>query len=125
MTSLAPASRRRRSSSVSFHNQYSGGPSRTSFYQSTPYRTPVVKFRAKASFRSGITLAEAVNGVKLSGGDYLRWHEINADARGKIFLRVKVIKILSLDFKTFAFLLFVYVVDRIRCSHVRDSCGRL
>jgi len=92
VTSLAPASRRRRSSSVSYYNQnqYNSGPSRASYYPSVAtHRSTVVKFRAKASFRSGISLAEAVSGVKLSGGDYLRWHEINADARGKIFLRVK------------------------------------
>ncbi|KLO07480.1 hypothetical protein SCHPADRAFT_909425 [Schizopora paradoxa] len=121
VTSLAPASRRRRSSSISYHNQYSSGPTRTSYYQGvSSYRSTIVKFRAKASFRSGITLAEAVSGVKLSGGDYLRWHEINADARGKIFLRVKWAGYTSLTYE-----IPVDAYDnRVRLSSLARRVGR-
>ena len=55
-----------------------------------PGSAPTIKFRAKGVTRSGVTLDEAVGGVKLSGGDYVRWNEINADARGRIHLRIKV-----------------------------------
>lgn len=84
--------RPRRSSSVSFSRQLSTGTQRTSYYQNYDYRarSPPIKFRTKGALRPGITLADAVSGVKLSGGDYVRWHEINADARGRVYLRIKV-----------------------------------
>lgn len=85
--------RPRRNSNVSLHRQMSVG-SGLGMHDSTFFDRGragnIVKFRAKGAFRGGITLSDAVAGIKLSGGDYLRWHELNADARGKIFLKIRV-----------------------------------
>jgi hypothetical protein len=79
-------------SSSSYYDPYTskhagGGMSNAAV---VPGSAPTIKFRAKGSTRSGVTLDEAAGGVKLSGGDYVKWNEINADARGRIHLRIKV-----------------------------------
>ncbi|KAH7931374.1 hypothetical protein BV22DRAFT_1053341 [Leucogyrophana mollusca] len=74
--------RRRRSSSVSyssrpaFSGNFLGGPS-------------IVKFKRKGAFRSGVTLSEAQANVRLSGYDSYTYHDLNVDARGKIYLRIR------------------------------------
>lgn len=90
---MTPGPRPRRTSSVSFGAQYNSQPRYFDNYGGghRPRSTSVVKFRQKGSLASGMTLATAVApGTKLSGGDYLKWHEINADFRGRIYLKVKV-----------------------------------
>lgn len=84
------------------HTLSSGPYTRSSYYDAyaprrgaagtavVPGSAPTIKFRSKGAVRPGVSLAEAVGGVKLSGGDYVKWHEINADARGRIHLRIKV-----------------------------------
>jgi len=78
--------RQRRSSSVSNARQYSSGYSRSSYYE--PFVARTIKFKSRGSLAKGVSLMDAGNGVKLSGGDYVKWHEINADARGRIHLKV-------------------------------------
>ena len=86
-------SRSRRSTSMSYtrssyHDYY--GPRHGGGGTVVPGSAPTIKFRAKGAVRPGVSVAEAVGGAKLSGGDYVKWHEINADARGRIHLRIKV-----------------------------------
>ena len=78
----------RRASSMSFSRQYSNSARRGSYYE-TPSST-AIKFKARGSVGWGITLADAASGVKLSGGDYVKWHEINADSRNRILLKISV-----------------------------------
>ena len=78
------APRRRRRSTVSF----AARPSAID-----PYRMPSgihLKFRRKGSFASGIGLDEAQQRIRLSGNDAYSFHDIHADSRGRIYLRVKV-----------------------------------
>jgi len=78
------APRRRRHSTVSF----AARPS-----EIDPYRMPSsirLKFRRKGSFTSGIGLDEAQQRIRLSGNDAYTFHDIHADSRGRIYLRVKV-----------------------------------
>ena len=111
----------------------SGGPyTRSSYYDAyapkrggntavVPGSAPTIKFRAKAAMRSGVSLAEAVGGVKLSGGDYVKWHEINADARGRIHLRIKVRLNLAANERTDVELThFILIVERIFGIDIRD-----
>ncbi|KAF9224325.1 hypothetical protein BS17DRAFT_779640 [Gyrodon lividus] len=78
-----PASRRRRSSSLS----YSSAPA----YIDTFHRgvAPVVKFKRKGAFRSGITLGEAQANVRLSGWDSYSFRDLNVDIRGKIYVNIR------------------------------------
>ncbi|KAH8118529.1 hypothetical protein DFH11DRAFT_1686667 [Phellopilus nigrolimitatus] len=83
-------SRSRRSSSVSFHHQANTGPLSASVYGSYNYRgghVPKIKFRTKYT-SSGMSLSDAVNGIRPSGADSYKWHEMHADRNGEIFLRV-------------------------------------
>ncbi|KIM45966.1 hypothetical protein M413DRAFT_64725 [Hebeloma cylindrosporum] len=77
------APRRRRRSTVSFAPGHPG---------IDPYRMPSaiqLKFRRKGSFSSGIGLDEAQQRIRLSGNDAYSFHDIHADSRGRIYLRVK------------------------------------
>jgi len=88
---MTPSSRGRRPSTASLARQLSSGTYRSTMFD-TSYAagpTPTIKFRVKGALRSGITLTDAVAGTKLSGGDYVKWHQIKADARGRIFLRIR------------------------------------
>lgn len=86
-------SRSRRSSSVSFNTPLPGQQLSSSDYGSYGYdyrgRVPRIKFRSKYS-NSGMSLSEAVNGVRPMGGDSYKWHDLHADRNGEIFLRVTV-----------------------------------
>ncbi|KAL5508077.1 hypothetical protein ACEPAH_5695 [Sanghuangporus vaninii] len=50
-------------------------------------RVPRIKFRSNYT-HSGMSLSEAVSGVRPLGGDMYKWHELHADRNGEIFLRV-------------------------------------
>ncbi len=50
----------------------------------------VIKFKRKGGFRSGITLGEAMSDAHLSGNDDYDLYYLNADARGRIILKVRV-----------------------------------
>ena len=50
----------------------------------------VVKFKRKGGFRSGITLGEAMSDAHLSSNDYYSLYDLNADARGRIILKIRV-----------------------------------
>ena len=50
----------------------------------------VVKFKRKGGFRSGITLGEAMSDAHLSNNDYYSLYDLNADARGRIILKLRV-----------------------------------
>ncbi|KAH9947307.1 hypothetical protein B0H21DRAFT_692369 [Amylocystis lapponica] len=79
---LAPRSRSRRRSSVSYH----GRPPLDSYRRLS---SVVIKFKHKGGFRSGITLGEAMSNVRLSGNDSYTYHDLNADHRGKIILKLR------------------------------------
>ncbi|KAF8913718.1 hypothetical protein CPB84DRAFT_1741656 [Gymnopilus junonius] len=57
------------------------------------YRVPSslhLKFKRKGSFSSGIGLDEAQSrSIRLSGNDAYSFHDLHADSRGRIYLRVK------------------------------------
>ncbi|KAF9569414.1 hypothetical protein CPC08DRAFT_623846 [Agrocybe pediades] len=56
------------------------------------YRSPSaihIKFKRKGSFTSGIGLDEAQSHIRLSGNDAYSFHDLHADGRGRIHLRVK------------------------------------
>ncbi|KDR83462.1 hypothetical protein GALMADRAFT_85634 [Galerina marginata CBS 339.88] len=56
------------------------------------YRVPSalhLKFKRKGSFTSGIGLDEAQSRIRLSGNDAYSFHDLHADSRGRIYLRVK------------------------------------
>ena len=58
-----------------------------------PYRSPSaiqLKFKRKGSFTSGIGLDEAQQRIRLSGRDSYTFHDLHADGRGRIYLKVKV-----------------------------------
>lgn len=58
------------------------------------YRVPSslhLKFKRKGSFTSGIGLDEAQSrSIRLSGNDAYSFHDLHADSRSRIYLRVKV-----------------------------------
>ena len=59
-----------------------------------PYRVPSaihIKFKRKASFTSGIGLDEAQQRIRLSNNDTYSFHDLHADSRRRIYLRIKVI----------------------------------
>ena len=88
-------SRSRRSSSVSFHRPLTSGyrlnSSRYDSYGGYDYRgrSAQIIFRSKYS-NSGMSLSDAVNGVRPIGGDSYKWHDLHADRNGEILLRVAV-----------------------------------
>ncbi|KAI0356529.1 hypothetical protein OH77DRAFT_1477651 [Trametes cingulata] len=49
----------------------------------------VIKFKRKGGFRSGITLGEAMSDAHLSNNHDYSLYDLNADARGRIILKVK------------------------------------
>lgn len=58
-----------------------------------PYRVPSalhLKFKRKGSFTTGIGLEEAQSRIRLSGNDAYSFHDLHADGRGRIYLKVKV-----------------------------------
>ncbi|EIW82480.1 hypothetical protein CONPUDRAFT_103697 [Coniophora puteana RWD-64-598 SS2] len=71
---------RRRSSAVSFSGLSHIGDSFR--------RHPVVRFKRKGAFTSGITLGEAQANVRLSGWDSYTLHDLHVDGRGRIYMKV-------------------------------------
>lgn len=65
-------------------------PYNDSFYDTYGRYNHAIKFRMKGSMRSGITLTDALSGMRLSGSEYLKRYEINPDSRGRIYLKVRV-----------------------------------
>jgi hypothetical protein len=58
-----------------------------------PYRLPSsihIKFRRKGSFTAGVGLDEAQSHIRLSGNDSYSFHDLHADSRRRIYLRIKV-----------------------------------
>ena len=53
-------------------------------------RSTVVKFKRKGGFRSGITLGEAMSDAHLSQNHEYSLYDLNADARGRIILKIRV-----------------------------------
>ena len=87
----APYMRRRRASSMS--RSMSRSHSRMSLrhdYHAMGGRGTVIKFKRKGGFRSGITLGEAMSDAHLSNNDYYSLYDLNADARGRIILKLRV-----------------------------------
>ncbi|TDL29766.1 hypothetical protein BD410DRAFT_780255 [Rickenella mellea] len=79
--------RSRRSSSASHHRPYASSTYYDGGYRSLSSRP--IKFRMKGGFRSGIYLADAMAGARLSGGDFLKWHEMSPDPRGRVYLKIR------------------------------------
>ena len=76
--------RRRRHSTVSFATM----PPAVDLY-----RLPGsihIKFRRKGSFTAGVGLDEAQSHIRLSGNDAYSFHDLHADSRRRIYLRIKV-----------------------------------
>ena len=67
--------------------------SRMSRYPGMGYdamRSTVIKFKRKGGFRSGITLGEAMSDAHLSSNHDYTLYDLNADARGRIILKIRV-----------------------------------
>jgi hypothetical protein len=61
------------------------------------YRRPssgVIKFKRKGALTPGITLGEAQSHVRLSNNDIYSVHDLHADPRGRILLKIRVCFIL-------------------------------
>lgn len=99
-------SRSRRSSSVTFQNTSIPGQQLSTSDNSYGYdyngRVPRIKFRSNYT-HSGMSLHEAVSGVRPAGGDVYKWHELHADRNGEIFLRVAVRGVFLVSRVDFAF----------------------
>ena len=54
------------------------------------YSTMMIKFKRKGGFRSGITLGEAMSDAHLSSNHDYTLYDLNADARGRIILKIRV-----------------------------------
>ncbi|PIL36862.1 hypothetical protein GSI_00552 [Ganoderma sinense ZZ0214-1] len=52
-------------------------------------RSTVIKFKRKGGFRSGITLGEAMSDAHLSQNHEYSLYDLNADARGRIILKIR------------------------------------
>ena len=70
-------------------------------------RSTVIKFKRKGGFRSGITLGEAMSDAHLSSNHDYTLYDLNADARGRIILKIRV-RILSLR----------YTADKCSCGEL-------
>ncbi|KAF8803772.1 hypothetical protein BYT27DRAFT_7195112 [Phlegmacium glaucopus] len=67
-----------------------------------PYRLPSsihIKFRRKGSFVAGIGLDEAQSHIRLSGNDAYSFHDLHADSRRRIYLRIKWVGYSSLTYE--------------------------
>jgi len=67
-----------------------------------PYRLPSsirIKFRRKGSFAAGIGLDEAQSHIRLSGNDAYSFHDLHADSRRRIYLRIKWVGYSSLTYE--------------------------
>jgi len=67
-----------------------------------PYRLPSsihIKFRRKGSFTAGIGLDEAQSHIRLSGNDAYSFHDLHADSRRRIYLRIKWVGYSSLTYE--------------------------
>ncbi|KAF8165079.1 hypothetical protein B0H34DRAFT_780060 [Crassisporium funariophilum] len=66
------------------------------------YRLPSsihIKFRRKGSFVAGIGLDEAQSRIRLSGNDGYSFHDLHADSRRRIYLRIKWVGYSSLTYE--------------------------
>ncbi|PFH52592.1 hypothetical protein AMATHDRAFT_56648 [Amanita thiersii Skay4041] len=57
-----------------------------------PYRLPGslrIKFKRKGVFSAGITLADAQSHVRLSNNDHYTLHDLHANSRGRILLKIR------------------------------------
>lgn len=116
------APKSRRSSIGSLRASRSGSGYRNAYFENSvdlSAKTSLIKFRARNSIRNGVSLQDAINGVKLGGNEYLRWYQIKADARGRIYVRITASDFLVALFKLD--LIFPNIVDWLFCSYVRDS----
>lgn len=76
--------RRRRSSTVSYNSSpVFVDPLRRGFGR-------VLKFKRKGAFSAGITIGEAQANVRLSGSDTYTLQDLGVDARGKIYVNLRV-----------------------------------
>ncbi|KAI0637911.1 hypothetical protein C8Q77DRAFT_1048613 [Trametes polyzona] len=80
----APYMRRRHSMSRSMSRM--GRPTLDGYRRMS---SMVIKFKRKGGFRSGITLGEAMSDAHLSNNYDYTIYDLNADARGRIILKVK------------------------------------
>lgn len=58
-------------------------------YGGDPYARRI-KFRVRNSWRAGISLAEALGGVRLSDSHQYTFHDLSVDGAGRMLLRVRV-----------------------------------
>ncbi|KAI0650132.1 hypothetical protein C8Q79DRAFT_998051 [Trametes meyenii] len=77
---------RRRRSSMSRSLSRMGRPTLDGYRRMS---STVVKFKRKGGFRSGITLGEAMSDAHLSNNYDYSVYDLNADARGRIILKIK------------------------------------
>lgn len=87
--------RHRRHSTVSFVTP-SGRDVYSHYRHGTRPGNLSIKFKRKGAFVAGIGLDEAQSHVRLSNNDAYSLHDLHADPRGRILLKVKVGVALSL-----------------------------
>jgi hypothetical protein len=50
----------------------------------------VIKLKRKGAYRTGLTIGDAQANVRLSGNDSYTFRDLNADAGGRILLKIRV-----------------------------------
>jgi len=71
-------------------NSTFGGSSRgsTPFLDNFRGRPTVLKFKLKGGYRSGVTLAEAMDNVRLSGDKTYSHRDLSTDSRGNLYMKI-------------------------------------
>ncbi|KAF9452164.1 hypothetical protein P691DRAFT_661542, partial [Macrolepiota fuliginosa MF-IS2] len=93
-----PPIRHRRHSAVSFVTP-SGRDAYSQYRHGTRPGSLSIKFKRKGAFMAGIGLDEAQSHVRLSNNDAYSMHDLHADPRGRILLKVKWVGYSSLTYE--------------------------
>ncbi len=90
MVTVPPPMRHRRHSTVSYVAAPVGRDAYSHYRHGTRPGSLAIKFKRKGAFMAGIGLDEAQSHVRLSNNDAYSVHDLHADGRGRILLKIKV-----------------------------------
>jgi len=85
-----PSMRHRTHSGVSYVSPLNGREIYSHYKHGDRPGTLNIKFKRKGAFMAGIGLDEAQSHIRLSNNDAYSLHDLHADSRGRILLKVKV-----------------------------------
>lgn len=94
-----PPLRHRRHSGVSFVSPLTGRETYSHYRHGDRPGTLNIKFKRKGAFMAGIGLDEAQSHIRLSNNDAYSLHDLHADSRGRILLKVKWVGYSSLTYE--------------------------